>query len=143
MSVYGDQLLCDWVVGLDISRAMLEVAARRAKGYGNLVFMRADAHDLPIKDNCMGGVNNTGALHVYDDLDAVFAEVFRVLRPGGMYVGSTFAPAGSLPRRAIAKAAGIRRFPPAVLRAWLARIGFADYEDVRLGDTFIFRARKP
>jgi ubiquinone/menaquinone biosynthesis C-methylase UbiE len=35
------------VVGLDISRAMLEVAARRAKGYGNIVLVRgADCYRL-------------------------------------------------------------------------------------------------
>ena len=28
-----------------------------------------------------------------------------------------------------ARAAGIRRFEPSELRAWLQRIGFADYED--------------
>lgn len=131
------------VIGLDISRAMLEVAAQRAKGYGNVVLVRADAHALPFADRSLGGVNNAGALHAYDDPEQVFREVHRCLRSGGVYVGSTFAEAPSLLRRVAARAAGIRRFEPAELRAWLGRIGFADFEDLRIGDAFVFRARRP
>jgi SAM-dependent methyltransferase len=131
------------IVGLDISRAMLEVAAQRTGGYTNVVLVRADAHSLPFVDGAFGGVNNAGALHAYDDPELVFREIRRVLRPGGIYVGSTFAEAPSLVGRIAARAAGIRRFEPAELRAWLQRIGFADYEDVRLGGAFVFRVRRP
>jgi SAM-dependent methyltransferase len=131
------------VVGLDISRAMLDVAAQRTAGYSNVVLVRADAHALPFVDGAVAGVNNAGALHAYDDPELVFREVRRVLRPGGLYVGSTFAEAPSLLGRIAARAAGIRRFQPGELRAWLQRIGFADYEDVRLGGAFVFRVRRP
>jgi ubiquinone/menaquinone biosynthesis C-methylase UbiE len=131
------------VVGLDISRAMLDVAAQRTGGYTNAVLVRADAHALPFVDGAFGGVNNAGALHAYDDPELVFREIRRVLRPGGLYVGSTFAEAPSLLGRLAARAAGIRRFETAELRAWLQRIGFADYEEVRLGGAFVFRVRRP
>ncbi|MDQ3364092.1 MAG: methyltransferase domain-containing protein [Myxococcota bacterium] len=131
------------IVGLDISRAMLDVAAQRTGGYTNVVLVRADAHALPFVDGAFGGVNNAGALHAYDDPELVFREIRRVLRPGGHYVGSTFAEAPSLFGRLAARAAGIRRFAPSELRAWLQRIGFADYEDVRLGGALVFRVRRP
>ncbi|HLL21832.1 MAG TPA: methyltransferase domain-containing protein [Kofleriaceae bacterium] len=131
------------VVGLDLSRAMLDVAAQRTRGYTNVVLVRADAHALPFSDGAFGGVNNAGALHAYDDPELVFREIRRVLRPGGLYVGSTFAEAPSLLGRLAARAAGIRRFEPSELRAWLQRIGFADYEDVRLGSALVFRVRRP
>jgi SAM-dependent methyltransferase len=131
------------VVGLDLSPAMLDVAAQRTGGYPNVVLVRADAHALPFVDGAFGGVNNAGALHAYDDPEIVFREVRRVLRPGGIYVGSTFAEAPSLVGRLAARAAGIRRFAPSELRAWLQRLGFADYEDVRLGGALVFRARRP
>jgi SAM-dependent methyltransferase len=131
------------VVGLDIARAMLEAAARRSKGYGNVVLVRADAHSLPFRDGGFGGVNNSGALHAYDDPEQVFTEILRVLRPGGIYVASTFSHHASLTARATARMAGIRRFEPVELRAWLSRIGFADYEEIQFGGAFIFRARKP
>ena len=133
----------DWVVGVDISHAMLEVAVRRGRGYGNIVFARADAHDLPVADETMGGVNSSGAFHTYVDPDAVFSEIFRVLKPGGVFVGSTFAKSSTLLGRAVASLAGIRRFDPLELRGWLSRVGFADYEEVRLGGVFVFRVRKP
>lgn len=131
------------IVGLDISRAMLEVAAQRTSGYTNAVLIRGDAHILPFVDGAFGGVNNAGALHAYDDPELVFREVRRVLRSGGIYVGSTFAEAPHLAGRLAARAAGIRRFEPGELRAWLQRIGFSDYEDVRLGGAFVFRVRRP
>jgi len=131
------------IVGLDISRAMLDVAAQRTGGYTNVVLVRADAHSLPFVDGAFGGVNNAGALHAYDDPELVFREIRRVLRPGGLYVGSTFAEAPSLLGRLTARAAGIRRFEQTELRAWLQRIGFADYEDVRLGGALVFRVRRP
>ena len=131
------------VVGLDISRPMLEVAARRVHGYGNVALVRADAHALPFVDGSIGGVNNAGALHAYDDPEQVFREIGRVLRPGGVFVGSTFAEAPTLPGRWAARAAGIRRFDPPELRAWLGRLGFADFEELRLGGAFVFRAKKP
>ena len=131
------------VVGLDISRAMLEVASQRTGGYTNVVLVRADAHSLPFVDGAFGGVNNAGALHAYDDPELVFREIRRVLKPNGIYMGSTFGEAPSLLGRLTARAAGIRRFEPSELRAWLQRIGFADYEDVRLGGALVFRVRRP
>jgi SAM-dependent methyltransferase len=131
------------VVGLDISRAMLEVAAQRTAGYTNVVLIRGDAHALPFIDGAFAGVNNAGSLHAYDDPELVFREVRRVLAPGGHYVGSTFAETPSLLGRLAARAAGIRRFEPSELRAWLQRIGFADYEELRLGGALVFRVRRP
>ena len=131
------------VVGLDISRAMLDVAAQRTSGYTNAVLLRGDAHALPFVDGSFGGVNNAGALHAYDDPELVFREIRRVLRRGGIYVGSTFSEAPSLLGRLAARAAGIRRFEPGELRAWLQRIGFSDFEEVKLGGAFVFRVRRP
>lgn len=133
----------DLIIGLDISRAMLEAAVRRVKGYSNVALVRADAHALPFADGTLGGVNHSGALHAYDDPPEAFGEIHRVLRPGGVYVASTFAPARSMLGRLTARIAGIRRFAPHELRAQLSRLGFADYEEIRFGDSFIFRVRKP
>jgi SAM-dependent methyltransferase len=133
----------EWVIGLDISRAMLDVAVRRVHGYANVVLVRGDAHDLPFGDGVFAAVNNAGALHVYDDPETVFREVLRVLAKGGVYVGSTFAPSGSLTGRVAARLAGIRRFEPSELRAWLSRIGFVEYEEILLGGALVFKVKKP
>ncbi len=131
------------VVGLDISRAMLEVASRRVSGYGNVALLRSDAHHLPFVDAAFAGINNAGALHAYDDAEQVLREVRRVLRPGGILVGSTFAEAPTWLGRIAARAAGIRRYTGGELRAQLSRVGFAEYEELRLGGAFVFRARRP
>ena len=133
----------DWVIGVDISRPMLEVAGRRLRGYGNVALARADAHDLPIRSGSMSGVVIAAALHVYDDPEQVFQEVLRVLQPGGVFVGSAFHRKASLFHRIAGQVSGIRRFDPYELRGWLSRVGFVDYEEIRLGGSFIFRIRKP
>jgi SAM-dependent methyltransferase len=131
------------VAGIDISAAMLDVAVRRVAGYTNVTLARADAHDLPFADGRFAGVNNAGALHIYDDPEAAFCEVYRVLQPAGAYVGSTFAKSKHAGSRLAARLSGIRRFDPTELRSWLSRVGFADYEAIRFGDAFIFKVRKP
>jgi 2-polyprenyl-3-methyl-5-hydroxy-6-metoxy-1,4-benzoquinol methylase len=131
------------IVGLDLSRPMLAEAGKRTRAYPNVTLVRANAQELPLADRRFVGVNNAGALHVYDDPEAAFTEIFRVLQPRGVYVGSTFAPASRALGRITSRLTGIRRFDPHELRAWLSRIGFHDYEEIRLGDAFVFKARKP
>jgi len=133
----------DWVIGLDISRPMLEVAGSRLRGYGNTLLARADAHELPLADETIGGSIIASALHVYDDPERVFHELFRVLIPGGVFVGQAFHHKASMFHRLAGQIGGIRRFDPYELRGWLSRVGFVDYEEIRLGGSFIFRLRKP
>lgn len=133
----------DDVIGLDISRAMLEVATRRAKGYNNVTLLRADAHILPFADGSLGGVNNSGALHAYSDPEIVFREIRRVLEPGGVFVASTFTESRSILGRLTSRVAGIRRFEPLELRSWLSRIGLVDYDEINFGGSLIFRVRRP
>ena len=131
------------VIGVDISKPMLQEAGKRIRAYGNVTMLRADAHVLPFADRQLAGVNNAGALHIYDDPETVFTEIFRVLQPNGVYVGSTFAPASRITARFASRISGIRRFDPPELRSWLSRIGFSEYEEIRLGDGFVFKTRKP
>ena len=52
------------------------------------------------------------------------------------------AEAPSLIGRIAARVAGIRRYDPGDLRAQVSRLGFAEYEELRLGGAVVFRARK-
>lgn len=70
------------VVGLDPSPAMLEVARRR--GLRETVVGVADA--LPFDDASFDTITMGYALRHVDDLDSVFGEYARVLRPGGRVV---------------------------------------------------------
>ena len=72
------------VIGVDLSPGMLAKALDRI---GPRVAV-ADAHRLPIVTGSMAAVYATWVLHVVADPSAVLAEVARVLRPGGTFVGS-------------------------------------------------------
>ncbi|HVR08900.1 MAG TPA: methyltransferase domain-containing protein [Thermoanaerobaculia bacterium] len=48
--------------------------------------LRADIHHLPLPDGWADAVFSCAAIHHSGDLDALFAEVARVLRPGGVFV---------------------------------------------------------
>jgi ubiquinone/menaquinone biosynthesis C-methylase UbiE len=74
------------VTGIDISTSMLELAAARCRGLGQVELTEAAAADLPAPD---GGFDLVCALQVLayvEDLDGVLAGISRVLRPGGRAV---------------------------------------------------------
>jgi SAM-dependent methyltransferase len=69
-------------LGIDLSAAELALAV--AAGRGPVVRARGD--QLPLGENTAGAVCAAMCLPVLTPLDAVLAEVRRVLRPGGMLV---------------------------------------------------------
>jgi ubiquinone/menaquinone biosynthesis C-methylase UbiE len=76
------------VVAFDLTTAMLAKAAQRcaAAGRGNVSFREGDATDLPFADAAFDAVVTRLSVHHFDRPARVFAEIFRVLRPGGVFV---------------------------------------------------------
>jgi SAM-dependent methyltransferase len=73
------------VVGIDLSAALVDIAAERARINGVGDTMRlfvTSAHALPFADNSFDMVFGSAVLH-HLDLQRTAAEVFRVLRPAG------------------------------------------------------------
>jgi ubiquinone/menaquinone biosynthesis C-methylase UbiE len=70
------------VVGVDISEAMLAVARPRVGPR----LARADGLALPFATNTFAGAYAVWVLHLVQDRPAFFAEVRRVLKPGGRFV---------------------------------------------------------
>ena len=99
------------VTGADLSPEM--VAAARARGMDAHV---ANAEELPFADASFDAVFSNAALHWVRDHDAMAAQVFRVLAPGGRFVAE-MGGHGNI--------AAIR----VALIAALARQGLADRED--------------
>ena len=72
-------------VGVDISTAMLAAALRGNAG-SPFVFVQADATLLPLRDSVFDTVVMSGGIHHVNDRRRLFAEVARILRPGGALV---------------------------------------------------------
>ena len=76
-------------VGLDIKRVDLRIARERGP-YRHLV--QADGQRLPFGDGVFASVLSVSVLEHIDDVQQVIAEVWRVLRPGGVFVFTTPSP---------------------------------------------------
>jgi SAM-dependent methyltransferase len=72
-------------IGVDMTPAMLERARASAAemGLGNVELHEALIEALPIEDGSIDVVLSNGVIDLVPDKDAVFAEIDRVLRPGG------------------------------------------------------------
>jgi arsenite methyltransferase len=73
------------VTGVDMTPQML-VKARAAAaemGVSNVEFLEGEAEQLPFPDESFDVVVSNGVIDLIPDKDSVFAEIFRVLRPGG------------------------------------------------------------
>jgi SAM-dependent methyltransferase len=73
------------VNGVDMTPEMLAKARQAAAemGVGNVEFVEAEAERLPFPDESFDVVISNGVIDLIPDKDAVFDELFRVLRPGG------------------------------------------------------------
>ncbi len=73
------------VTGIDMTPAMLSKARAAASNMGaaNVEFLECEAEQLPFPDESFDVVISNGVIDLIPDKDAVFAELLRVLVPGG------------------------------------------------------------
>jgi SAM-dependent methyltransferase len=71
--------------GLDMTDEMLELARRNAAeaGIDNVEFLRGYMEQIPLDDATVDVVISNCVINLSVDKPAVFAEIFRVLKPGG------------------------------------------------------------
>ena len=79
-------------VAADIAPGMLARAKAQSRWLRRFERVRADAYSLPFREGSFDLVFSSLMLQWCDDLDVVFAEIARVLRPGGVLLFSTFGP---------------------------------------------------
>ena len=74
------------VIGVDFSRSMLDRARRGASeaGFSNIESREADAERLPIEDASVDVAMVNGIFNLNPTRDAIFRELARVMRPGGV-----------------------------------------------------------
>ena len=69
--------------GLDPNKREL-ICAKNSNAYENLIC--AYGNEIPLKDNLVGTVFSNSVLEHIKDLGPVFEEIYRVLKPGGLFV---------------------------------------------------------
>lgn len=129
------------VYGLDMTDDMLFLArenARRA-GVENVEFLRGEIERIPLPEASVDVIISNCVINLSSDKDRVFAEAFRVLRPGGRLAVSDIVVRGPVPpaiRRSVELWAGCvaGALDEADYRAKLAAAGFEaiEVEPVRL-----------
>jgi SAM-dependent methyltransferase len=79
---------------------MIKLARRNAKKVGleNVEFRYGEMEDIPLPDASVDVIISNCVINLSPDKDAVFAEAFRVLRPGGRMTVSDIVVDGDLPR---------------------------------------------
>jgi ubiquinone/menaquinone biosynthesis C-methylase UbiE len=88
------------VIGLDMTPEMIKLARRNAKKTGatNVDFRYGEMEEIPLPDQSVDAVISNCVINLSPDKDAVFREVFRVLRPGGRMNVSDIVIDGDLPQ---------------------------------------------
>jgi len=75
----------DTGIGVDVSSSMLEKAHAAFEG-DKLTFVQGDAAQLPLGDVIFDTVIMLGGIHHVPDREALFRQVHRVLKPGGVFI---------------------------------------------------------
>lgn len=89
------------VIGIDFSPAMVGKARSnaQARGYDNVEFIQGDIESMPVEENTADVVVSNCVLNLVPDKAAVFAEIHRVLKPGGHFSISDIVLTGGLPAK--------------------------------------------
>ena len=72
-------------VGIDVSLSML-IKGQKLLNKPHLHLVQGDATLLPLKNNSFDSVIMLGGIHHVPDRDALFRQVYRILKPGGVFI---------------------------------------------------------
>ncbi|HTX78832.1 MAG TPA: class I SAM-dependent methyltransferase [Longilinea sp.] len=75
------------LTGIDISPDMVALAERNAREYGladRATYVHSNGDKIPFEDEHFDAVFTTGSMHEWEDPRSTFAEIWRVLKPGGI-----------------------------------------------------------
>jgi ubiquinone/menaquinone biosynthesis C-methylase UbiE len=87
------------VTGLDFTDAMVAkaIANNQKLGFTNVEFVQGDIEEMPLPDNCFDVIVSNCVLNLVPDKNKAFAQMIRVLKPGGHFCVSDVVIKGELP----------------------------------------------
>ena len=111
-----------FVYGIDISDGMLEKARRNAEKFGvsNVSFVRSELEKLDLPDKVADLVISNCTLNHASDKQAVWNEIYRILKKGGRFVISDIYATSAI-------ADEYRNDPVAVAECWAGSVTRAEY----------------
>jgi ubiquinone/menaquinone biosynthesis C-methylase UbiE len=132
--------------GLDMTDEMLALAREngRKAGVANVEFLEGEIEHMPLPDSSVDVIISNCVINLSPDKDAVLAEAFRVLKPGGRFAVSDVVVRGEVPA-AIRKSVELwigcvaGALEESEYRGKLAKVGF---EAVDVETTRVHRADK-
>ncbi len=129
--------------GLDMTDEMLALARRNqaAAGVANVEFLKGDIEHIPLPDASVDVIISNCVINLAADKRKVFAEAFRVLKPGGRFAVSDVVVRGEVPlevRRSMELWVGCvaGALEEQEFLAWLAEAGF---EGASIEPTRVYR----
>ncbi len=122
------------ILATDYSERMIEIARGKAEAAGidNVTFETQQADGLAVPDASLDAVMAHNLLHLLADRERVIADVYRALKPGGVFVTSTACIADMMFLFRIVASVGsflrifplVRIFSAAELRESFEKAGF-------------------
>jgi len=87
------------VIGIDFTEAMINKARANAEklNFNNVEFRQGDIEKMPVTANVADVIVSNCVLNLVPNKDAVFKEIFRVLKSGGHFSISDVVLVGALP----------------------------------------------
>jgi len=126
--------------GLDMTDEMLALARdnQRTSGVGNVEFLRGEIENVPLPDGSVDVIISNCVINLSADKDRVFAEAFRVLKPGGRLAVSDVVVRGEVPA-AIRKSVELWIGCVAGAHEYREKLAKAGFEAIDVEPTRIYR----